>query len=414
MSSSWSLPSFSSLASSLTDLSTKVTSTVSSTASSVGSTASDLLSPLTDSVSHLISDTKRSFDEEQSKVDQRRAQMRSLEQRPPPTSLWSVASESQQILEAELKQRILRLSADPRTFLSPAPDDASFSFSLDVAYPYCEVALREDAGLGRARYRLVPRRVSEHQFWKNYMWRVATVREQMGVGELFETTALQADADRAKLKAERIKKREEDIAREKKMQQQQQLTAASQQKPAVPLPVAAAALPSPPVREEKDSERKASSPSPPPASMRPSSSFSSLSSSSISSSAASSSPTRPRAAGAGAGSTGRERRHSVDGEFISDDYVNVASQDVALVGAMRKELGLQGRGGESSSAAAAEALEDEGDGGEGLEGVTDADLDDLEMMLADIQVNEGDASNDLLEELETMQQQQDLDAKRLP
>ena len=388
-SSSWSLPSLSSLASQLTDLSTKVTSTVTSTASSVSSTAGHLLSPLTDSVQHIIADTQRSFDEEQNKVDQRRAHLTALQEKPPPSPLWAVASESQQILEAELKQRLLRLSADPRTFLSPAPDDASFPFSLDVAYPYCEVALREDAGLGRARYRLVPRRVSEHQFWKNYMWRVHSVREQMGVGLLFDTSMLEAEQDREKLEVERMKKREEDIARDKKQQLQ---PLASQQKSAVALPVA---MPSPPSsaagREEKEGGRKTNlSPAPLP--------------SATASSSTSSSSARGHAGGGRSG--GGESVNSGEGEVISDDYVNV--------GAMRKELAVQGKGLEASSAAAAGIAEDDGDGGEGLEGVTDADLDDLESMLADIQVNEGEqeASNELLEELETLPTTQQLSAKR--
>ena len=347
---SWSLPSFSSLATSLTELSSTVTSK-----------ATDLTSTLSSSVSHLIEDTKKSFEEEQSKVDSRRAQLQSLSSRPKPTPLWKVSAESQQILEAELKARILRLSSDPRTFLSPAPDEA-FAFSLDVAYPWCEVALQEDVGLSRARYRLVPRRVSERQFWKNYCWRVQSIREQMGVGDLWETSQLEADADREKLRAERVKKRE-DEATEKK----------------AALPVAAPA----PSAEKAAAERKAPSPPLPRASPSPT----------------------PAGKGAEGGQT------EVDSEFISDDYVNVASQDVALVGAMRKELGLQaetgnkgGKGGRGASPSPLAA----GEGGEGLEGVTDADLDDLETMLADIDVNDGEARDDLLDELEGM------DEKKLP
>src|ERR1700761_7685984 len=97
---SWALPSFSSLATSFTELSTKVTST-----------ATDLTTTLSSSVTHLIEDTKKSFDEEQSKIDSRREELRTLSTRPPPSPLWAVPTESQQILEAELKQRILRLSS---------------------------------------------------------------------------------------------------------------------------------------------------------------------------------------------------------------------------------------------------------------------------------------------------------------
>ena len=365
---------FSSLASSLTELSSKVSSTVTST-------ATDLTSSISSSVTHFVEDTKRSFDEEQSKIDSRRAQLASLSSRPPPSPLWHVASESQQILEAELRQRILRLSADPRTFLSPAPDDGTFAFSLEVAWPYAEVALREDAGLGKARYRLVPRRVSEHQFWKNYMYRVAAIREQMGVAELFETTQKEADDDREKLRQERLKKKEDDAKKEKQQQQQ---------KPAAALPLAAP-VPSPPPALAQPEERKVkagapptaapSSPPPPPAA------------------AASPSPPRPAPAP-------RARRDSDDAEFISDDYfyVNVASQDVALVGAMRRELGIQGGGGNAPVAGmqAALVVDVDSDGKEGLEGVTDADLDDLENMLADIEVNEGEAREDLLDELDAM------------
>ena len=43
---------------------------------------------------------------------------------------------------------------------------------METALPYANAALNYDPILPRIRYKLVPKKVSEMQFWKNYFYRV--------------------------------------------------------------------------------------------------------------------------------------------------------------------------------------------------------------------------------------------------
>ena len=73
----------------------------------------------------------------------------------------------------ELRLLILKLCEDENTFLVEAPTSESvFPFSMDTALPYANAALNYDPILPRIRYRLVPKKISETQFWKNYFYRV--------------------------------------------------------------------------------------------------------------------------------------------------------------------------------------------------------------------------------------------------
>ena len=357
--------SFSSLASSLTDLSSQVTSTVASTAESLSS-----------SVTHLIEDTQRQFALEQEKTDVLRQQQLSASSRPPPMFLWHIADESKLILEAELKQRILKLALDPRTFLTPPL--SSLPFSLEVCWPWAELALQQDAMLSRQRYRLVPRKVNERVFWRHYMARVEALREELAVGLLFETTELEAEIDRTREREERLQRKQEELNREKEERDRKAKATQEPERrtaPTAPTPVAqpaTAASPSPERKEERKEER------------------------------------REAAAG----------REDESDEFISDDYVNVASQDVALVGQMKKELGIHSAssGGSTPAAGAAAAAAGSRGGKSAQAGspVSDSELDALETMLADIDVNEGEARDDLLDELEGMQDDDGEAPKELP
>lgn len=80
------------------------------------------------------------------------------------------------------------------------PERDGFSFELGAALPAAEAALRADARLARLRSVLVPRRVSERNFWRNWLWRVAAIKAAQGVHwptagiALMKSTAATADA----------------------------------------------------------------------------------------------------------------------------------------------------------------------------------------------------------------------------
>ena len=363
----WSNLSLSSLASSLTDLSSQVTSTVASTATTLTTTAV-----------HFIEDQKRSYAEEEAKIENKRQQQQYAATHSPPTALplWHTFAEDKSVLEAELKQRILRLATDPRTFLSSAPDPALFPFSLELALPHIQLALANDPLLSRMQYRLVPRKVSERQFWTNYMYRVSMVREQMGVGELFEVGRVEAEVERERSREEKLKAQEEALSSDRKDRQERIRGALKSDGVAVGGGAGAEVKQEEEKTKEEDNDKRTTA-------------------------AAVSPPSSPKVLPLPAAA--QRRDSEPDMEFVSDEYVHVASQDVALVGSMRKELGLAqppASTAATTSAAAGGRSAVKGANGEASE----AELDELESMLADTDVNAStgldEGSDELLEELE--------------
>jgi len=158
---------------------------------------------------------------------------------------WAVLAERFQILEADLKAQIMSLSEHQSTFLeAPAPGAAPFDYHQ--ALPSIHAALAEDPNLKAMRFQLVPARVDEQSFWRNYFDKVHAVKDAIlagsvhlnsidgpladakrraageaqaraaGVGALAQTRAdeearAEADAHAAEVMAERIR-RELDLA----------------------------------------------------------------------------------------------------------------------------------------------------------------------------------------------------------
>jgi len=61
------------------------------------------------------------------------------------------------------------------------PEKDGFTFVLNAALPSAEAALNSDAKLARMRNALVPRRISERNFWRNYLWRVYVIKTTNGI-----------------------------------------------------------------------------------------------------------------------------------------------------------------------------------------------------------------------------------------
>jgi len=88
-------------------------------------------------------------------------------------------------LEDELRLNILKLCENESNFLVKAPSSSSvFGFKLECALPYAQKALAEDPILPQIRFRAVPKKLSEEQFWRNYFYRVNVIRESLGVAKL--------------------------------------------------------------------------------------------------------------------------------------------------------------------------------------------------------------------------------------
>uniref|UniRef100_G3PLM4 BSD domain-containing protein n=1 Tax=Gasterosteus aculeatus aculeatus TaxID=481459 RepID=G3PLM4_GASAC len=86
--------------------------------------------------------------------------------------------------EAAIQQQILALSADKRHFLRDPPAGVQFHFDFERMHPVAMVMLEEDELLRQMRFQLVPKRMKEEAFWKNYFYRVSLIERSAQVTAL--------------------------------------------------------------------------------------------------------------------------------------------------------------------------------------------------------------------------------------
>lgn len=77
--------------------------------------------------------------------------------------------------EEILKEECLNLSSDYRNFLKSSPIGCDFKFEYNSCYPLAEAIMKQDPRLENLRYELVPKRVSEQNFWRNYFYRIGLI-----------------------------------------------------------------------------------------------------------------------------------------------------------------------------------------------------------------------------------------------
>jgi len=132
------------------------------------------------------------------KLDIKRRQKESLERQlfeaQPP---WTVRDKEDKdaSLEEDLKRRILKLTKDQTNFIAKAPDASVFAFDMKAATPYATKAIEQDVELRKLRFKLVPQKVQEAEFWRNYFYRVSLIREQLSVEPLRLSTEARAVSD---------------------------------------------------------------------------------------------------------------------------------------------------------------------------------------------------------------------------
>ncbi|CAO3627408.1 unnamed protein product [Cunninghamella blakesleeana] len=79
--------------------------------------------------------------------------------------------------EKELKQQILEITKDERHFTIPPPEDTTFEFDIKAYSQFAKAILEVDKELSKMRFLLVPKQVDEISFWRNYFYRVTTVKQ---------------------------------------------------------------------------------------------------------------------------------------------------------------------------------------------------------------------------------------------
>ena len=94
---------------------------------------------------------------------------------------WQTLAEQYSILEDELKARILRISITESNFNKETAAEGRRRPGniLPGCLPMANAALAEDESLRDMRFKLVPARLSEEEFWRCYFRHVATIKCEM-------------------------------------------------------------------------------------------------------------------------------------------------------------------------------------------------------------------------------------------
>jgi len=99
-----------------------------------------------------------------------------------PTAPWSGYQN-----EDELKDKILALSEDKRNFLRAPPTGVNFDFEYSAVASHAVVLLEADPRLQKMRYELVPKKVKEDDFWRNYFYRVGLAKQSFELSNSMST-----------------------------------------------------------------------------------------------------------------------------------------------------------------------------------------------------------------------------------
>lgn len=79
------------------------------------------------------------------------------------------------LIATEIKMQVFSLSKDPRNFTIPPSDGTMFTFNLASNLDLALQLLNLDEELQQRRFELVPQKVSELNFWRNYFYRLNLV-----------------------------------------------------------------------------------------------------------------------------------------------------------------------------------------------------------------------------------------------
>lgn len=73
---------------------------------------------------------------------------------------------------------------DRRNFVRAPPTGVDFEFNYDLSYPTAVAIMAEDPALEKMRFDLVPKIITEENFWRNYFYRVSLICQASDLGTL--------------------------------------------------------------------------------------------------------------------------------------------------------------------------------------------------------------------------------------
>ncbi|XP_025269587.1 synapse-associated protein of 47 kDa isoform X2 [Camponotus floridanus] len=79
--------------------------------------------------------------------------------------------------EDALREECLSLSTDRRNFVRAPPPGVEFAWDFEAVQPMAQATLALDPNLETMRFELVPKVISEENFWRNYFYRVSLLRQ---------------------------------------------------------------------------------------------------------------------------------------------------------------------------------------------------------------------------------------------
>jgi len=85
------------------------------------STVAGLATNISEGIKSTVQEERAQFESEKRKMEERKNKEA---RKKAPCAPWKVANESQTILEAELKERLLKISQDQKTFTSDPPKES--------------------------------------------------------------------------------------------------------------------------------------------------------------------------------------------------------------------------------------------------------------------------------------------------
>jgi len=121
-----------------------------------------------------------------------------------------------------MKRQILALSLDERNFMRSPPSGVDFGFDLGQKMPIAMATLSEDENLEKMRFQLVPKKISEEMFWRNYFYRVSLVKQSTQLSSIADqdhqksphtssTESLNKSVDKIELDTNEVESSSEDL-----------------------------------------------------------------------------------------------------------------------------------------------------------------------------------------------------------